>query len=1017
MSAGRPPEFADAEGTWPTYRVRLEAYFEAHSIVDPTKKRALLIASLTDSAVRVVQGRCQPKKVNELSYEEVVGYLEDHYAPEVNEIAASYAFFMRSQQDGEAAQDFIADIRRLAEKCNFGTSLERMLRDRIVCGVLDEDVRRHLLTRRKLTLEEAEDFAVSAQRAVENARSMNSAHSEVHFARQKSHSSKRRPKPEQRDVCGRCGESHAEDECKHLRAVCHRCGKRGHLRRMCLSSTNSDRRQGSYPARQRRQGSYAMAAGEDTSSGDNDALHTITAVLHHAASIRKVRPIYKDISWNNVPLTMLVDTGSPVSVIPVTVFRKYKQLWPPLESSQLKLSCLLGELPVVGQLSMTATCDGKDIPGTVIVVDSSGPSLCGRDTIKAFNEVGVAMLSNVVANLQPVGIQAVSTGLQQLLDEYADVFAPGLGLCKGPPVTFQLKANACPRFFKARTVPYALRDKMSESLDQLVAEGVLTPVKTAEWATPVVPVLKGDGSLRLCGDFRMTVNAATVVEQYPLPRVDDIFARLNGGEVFTTLDLRQAYNQLPLDEEAKKITVLNTQKGLFCFNRLPFGVSSAPAIFQRRMDGLLGDIPGVQVYLDDIIIAEKKQDSSRLKTVLQRLREYGLRLNKGKCKFRQEEVTFLGHRIDAKGLRPKDDNIKAVVEAPKPTSVSELKAFLGLINYYGKFLPNLATRLAPLHALLSKGVKWQWSQEQEKAFQQVKQAIVASKFLAHFDPDKPLRLECDASSVGIGAVLSHRVNGVDYPIGFRSRTLTKSERNYSQLEKEALALVFGVTRFKDYLYGHQFVLVTDHKPLTGLFNPGKAIPPMAAARIQRWALFLGNYNYTLQYRKGSDHSNADALSRLPLPVMEEPRDSAADEYVLYAHSLEETALGAREVEHLTNRDTSLLQVKKWISQGWPSYLPQGHEHLRPYFNRRTELTVSHNLVYWGHRIVLPLAAARRFSDATSTDTFGLASHRGKRVAVNPAITSRHSPEMAQTDSPPPLRRSTRQRRPPERLDL
>nr|XP_050036503.1 uncharacterized protein K02A2.6-like [Dermacentor andersoni] len=458
MSAGRPPEFADAEGTWPTYRVRLEAYFEAHSIVDPTKKRALLIASLTDSAVRVVQGRCQPKKVNELSYEEVVGYLEDHYAPEVNEIAASYAFFMRSQQDGEAAQDFIADIRRLAEKCNFGTSWERMLRDRIVCGVLDEDVRRHLLTRRKLTLEEAEDFAVSAQRAVENARSMNSAHSEVHFARQKSHSSKRRPKPEQRDVCGRCGESHAEDECKHFRAVCHRCGKRGHLRRMCLSSTNSDRRQGSYPARQRRQGSYAMAAGEDTSSDDNDALHTITAVLHHAASIRKVRPIYKDISWNNVPLTMLVDTGSPVSVIPVTVFRKYKQLWPPLESSQLKLSCLLGELPVVGQLSMTATCDGKDIPGTVIVVDSSGPSLCGRDTIKAFNEVGVAMLSNVVANLQPVGIQAVSTGLQQLLDEYADVFAPGLGLCKGPPVTFQLKENACPRFFKARTVPYALRD-------------------------------------------------------------------------------------------------------------------------------------------------------------------------------------------------------------------------------------------------------------------------------------------------------------------------------------------------------------------------------------------------------------------------------------------------------------------------------------------------------------------------------------------------------------------------------
>ncbi|KAK8758271.1 hypothetical protein V5799_004097 [Amblyomma americanum] len=323
---------------------------------------------------------------------------------------------------------------------------------------------------------------------------------------------------------------------------------------MCQSST-SFLRHASHPGGQRRQGSYAMAAAGDTSSDDSEALYTIAAVLHQEASIRKVRPIYKDINWNNVPLTMLVDTGSPVSVISVATFRKYEALWPPLRKSQLKLSCLLGELPVVGQLSMTATCDGKGIPGTVVVVDSVGPSLCGRDTIKAFNEAGVAMLSRVVASVQPVEIKADSTELQELLNEYADVFAPGLGVCKGPPVTLQLKENACPKFFKARTVPYALRDKMSEALDQLVAQDVLAPVKTAEWATPVVPVLKGDGSLRVCGDFRMTVNAATVMEQYPLPRVDDIFAKLNGGEVFTTLDLRQAYNQLPLDADAKKIAV------------------------------------------------------------------------------------------------------------------------------------------------------------------------------------------------------------------------------------------------------------------------------------------------------------------------------------------------------------------------------------------------------------------------------------------------------------------------------
>ncbi|XP_037503417.1 uncharacterized protein K02A2.6-like [Rhipicephalus sanguineus] len=590
---------------------------------------------------------------------------------------------------------------------------------------------------------------------------------------------------------------------------------------------------------------------------------------------------------------------------------------------------------------MTARCNGKDMQGTVVVVDSLGPSLCGRDTIKAVNEIGVPMLTNVVASVQPIKFNGPNTGLDALLGEYADVFARGLGLCKGPLVTFQLQENVAPRFFKARTVPYALRDKMSDALDQLVAQDVLTPVKTAEWATPVVPVLKKEGSLRICGDFRMTINAATATEQYPLPRVQDIFAKLNGGEVFTTLDLRQAYNQLPLDEHAQKIAVLNTQKGLFCFKRLPFGVSSASAVFQRRMDALLSDIPGVQVYLDDIIVAEKRSDMSRLRKDLQRLREYGVRLHKEKCKFRQAEVTFLGHRIDAKGLRPKDESIKAVREAPRAHLVSELKAFLGLVNYYGKFLPSLATVLAPLYALLAKGAKWQCEKEHKESFRKVKEAMEDSQFLAHFDPEMPLRLECDASPVGIGAVLSHRVNGVAYPIGVRSRKLTRAECNYSQLEKEALALVFVVARFKDYLYGHQFVLVTGQKPLTGLLNPKKAIPPMAAARIQRWALFLAKYSYTVQYRKGSDHSKADALSRLPLPASD-PREGHSDEreYVLFAQAMEETAICAREVKQMTDRDTTLQQVKERILAGWPLFRPQNHKQYRPYFNRRMELTAS-----------------------------------------------------------------------------
>ncbi|XP_037509143.1 uncharacterized protein K02A2.6 [Rhipicephalus sanguineus] len=311
----------------------------------------------------------------------------------------------------------------------------------------------------------------------------------------------------------------------------------------------------------------------------------------------------------------------------------------------------------------------NEIAGTLVIVDTPGPALCGRDTIKAFNNCGVAMMiPNFVANLNTRKEDRTSQQLQTLLKEFEDVFSPGLGLYKGPPVKLILKENATPRFCKARTVPYALTTKVSDALDRLVADGVISPVMAAEWATPVVPVVKTDGSIRLCGDFRLTVNVATVTEQYPLPRVDDIFARLNGGEVFSTLDLTQAYNQLPLDNESKKLTVINTHKGLFCFNRLPFGISSAPAIFQRHMDSLFKDLPGVQAYLDDIIVAEKRNDTSLLKQVLQRLRDYGLRLNIKKCTFRQEEVTFLGLRVDANGLKPKDDNIEAVLQAPVPKS-------------------------------------------------------------------------------------------------------------------------------------------------------------------------------------------------------------------------------------------------------------------------------------------------------------------------------------------------------------
>ena len=230
-------------------------------------------------------------------------------------------------------------------------------------------------------------------------------------------------------------------------------------------------------------------------------------------------------------------------------------------------------------------------------------------------------------------------------------------------------------------------------------------------------------------------------------------------------------------------------------------------------------------------------------------------------------VSYLGHKIDAEGLHPLSDKLQAVKEAPTPRNVSELKSYLGLLTYYGKFLPNLATQLHPLYQLLAKNCKWKWTKSQEKAFQESKNLLQSSQLLVHFNPQLPIILACDASAFGIGAVLAQRMpDGAEKPIGYASRTLNKAECNYSQLEKEGLSCVFGVKNFYTYSFGHAFKLVIDHKPLLGLLGEDKPTSPQASARVRRWALYLSLFKYTLKFRRTSAHSNADALSRLPLPI-------------------------------------------------------------------------------------------------------------------------------------------------------
>ena len=331
-----------------------------------------------------------------------------------------------------------------------------------------------------------------------------------------------------------------------------------------------------------------------------------------------------------------------------------------------------------------------------------------------------------------------------------------------------------------------------------------------------MPVVKCDGSIRVCGDYKLTINQAAQVDTYPLPLIEDLFASLAGGKVFSKVDLAHAYQQLCLDVESRKYVTINTHKGLFRYTRLPFGVAAAPAFFQSTMEAILRDLPHVCVYLDDILVTGASETAHlyNLSVVLERLEVAGVRLKREKCSFMLQEVEYLGHRVSARGLQPLASKVQAIQDAPTPKDVSQLRSFLGMLNYYGRFLPDLATLLSPLYELLQSSKKWSWEERQDRYFKEAKKLLATSDVLTHYDPRKPLVLSCDASPYGVGAVLSHGMpDDTEQPIAFASRSLSPTERKYAQLDKEALAIIFGVKRFHQYLYGRNFSILSDHKPL------------------------------------------------------------------------------------------------------------------------------------------------------------------------------------------------------------
>uniref|UniRef100_A0A3Q1EIG7 Gypsy retrotransposon integrase-like protein 1 n=1 Tax=Acanthochromis polyacanthus TaxID=80966 RepID=A0A3Q1EIG7_9TELE len=427
--------------------------------------------------------------------------------------------------------------------------------------------------------------------------------------------------------------------------------------------------------------------------------------------------------------------------------------------------------------------------------------------------------------------------------------------------------------------------------------------------------------------------------------------------MFTSLDAASGFWQIPLHPESSKLTTFITPFGRYAFKRLPFGITSAPEIFQRKMAETLSDLDGVAIYMDDILVYGNtaEQHDERLSKVLERIESTGLKLNKDKCVFRQNQLHFLGQVIDKSGVKPDPDKVKAIKELPEPQNVQDLKRVLGMFTYLGKYIPHLSTVGQPLYELLRSKTTWTWDHPQKEAFQRIKDILSTSPVLKFYDVNRPTAVSADASSYGIGGVLLQQHDGDWKPIAYCSRRLSDAETRYAQIEKECLASVWACERFEKYLVGlESFKLVTDHKPLVPLMT--KKDLDNVPIRCQRLLMRLMRFKPTAEYAPGKTLTVADTLSRSPLQSTFEESDTHSDVQCYIAAVVSSVPASPQKLETIrltTAADSNLQTILDYIRSGWPEYVGNVPIAIRDYYPVKSELSEYNGIITRGSRILIP----------------------------------------------------------------
>ena len=875
-----------------------------------------------------------------------------------------------SQNDDESVDDFVTRCKAKVVKCKFATQVIRddRLVEQIIAGIKYTEVQRKLLQKDDtLTLKQAYDICRTHEASVTHMQKMSTLQSHTNVdAVSRNH--KFGPKP-----CGNCGTKHAPRQCPAYHSTCDACGKMSHWQKYCRSKTQTNRNmhnsqrgrgyqrnQNARPTRRnrshtpRRHHDVVTSYDSDTDTELNDNIDNLNFESIQFSSIdgdeRTEVFTHLEIKHKgqSATLKVKVDTGAQGNSLPLRIFRRmHPELldssgYPKKGSTTPKHTVLIAYNGSVIKQYGSITIPCKHDTSTwhneeFFITDTNGPAIIGLTGSKRLQLITLhCHVTETKAGTQKAKIN----NLKDLKQEYADLFE-GIG---NFPETLHitLKDNAQPVIQPPRKYPIQLVPEINSELQKMEKLGVITKVNgPTDWVNSLAFSRKSNGKLRICLDPK-ELNKNIKRTYHKTPTIEELTNKFSGAKFFSKLDARHGYWSVKLDDESSKLTTFNSPKGRYRFTRLPFGLNVSQDVFQKHMDDILDQCPGTTGITDDVVVYGKTEEEHdrNLQHLMEVARKTGLIFNEEKCFIKQRQIKFFGTLFGADGAQPDPDKTEEIRNLPAPKNVTELQQFLGMIQYMSPFIPKLAEHTAPLRALTKKDTKWEWNSSHQAAFNKVKDMICNDTSLAYFDVNAPTTIQVDASRHGLGAALTQ--NGK--AIAFASKALTETEQRYANIERELLAVVFGCERFHTYVYGKNFNVESDHKPLEQIQKKSlDKTPP----RLQRMMLRLQRYDMTISYRPGKEMLLADALSRInPTLGPEIDLDKSVFAVQFSTNRLQ-------QLKEETQKDNTLTSLKDVIVNGWPENAKDLPKNLRPYWSMKDQLTTENDLILQGERIIIP----------------------------------------------------------------